>query len=763
MSIKATVLFAALIFTSTVSTNDKALAIPRHTHSELDSGIATISGFVTDSASGETIVGARVRIRALKIGAVSNKSGYYTLHVPTDEDVMIEVSSVGYQSITEQMKFSENENIRRNFMMRVESIKGNEVTVEAVRNRVQETQISQVTIAAKQVHDIPRAGEADLFRILQLLPGVQTSSEISSGLYIRGGSPDQNLILLNGTVLYNPSHFFGFFSTFNPDAIKDVELIKGGFPAEYGGRLSAVLSVTDIDGDRNTTKGKFSLGLISSRATIETPVGSGALVLSGRRTYIDVVLKAAGLQDQLELPAYYFYDLNAKITQNPSPNDKISLSGYLGSDHLDFAASNVVNNITMGWGNKAAALEWTHIFGNDLFSKIDINASNFSSGFTFGSSTQPFRWDNAINDYTARFSLEYNPNDRNSIRTGIQGTVYHTRLKIQVGDNPASADLSQTPFYGALYVQDEWKPSLFSTDPLAITAGLRLDKISSNSEIGIDPRLSLRYIINPSFSIKASYGIYHQYLKLASNQLISVFDIWSPTDEIQGPQRADQYVLGISTAPWENYTFEIETYYKKMYNLAELRPNIRSANSLEDVLFVGNGKSYGVEFFLQKQVGRLTGWFGYTLAWTWRTFPDINQGKEYPPTYDRRNDFNLVLTYMLNDRWTLGTTATYGTGQAYTQITALAPNFENPAHTIPIEGDKNSLRLPPYNRLDLSATHHFSLFSKTRNAEFDIDIYNVYNYRNVWISQVDQSGNPAQIKYVRLLPILPTVSISVQF
>jgi len=728
-----------------------------------DSDGAVISGYIKDSLSGETIIGAQIRIRSLKIGALTNKGGFFTLHVPSGKKLLVEVYSVGYKTISEQMTFSPGEERRRTFELSVEAVKGGEITVESSRNELQEPQVSRVSINPQQVQELPRAGEADLFRILQLLPGVQTTSEISSGLYIRGGSPDQNLILLDGTVLYNPSHFFGFFSTFNPDAVKDVELIKGGFPAEYGGRLSAVLNVTDIDGDRNETKGKVSLGLISSRATIETPVGTGALVLSGRRTYLDVMLNATGLTQKLGLPAYYFYDLNAKLTQNPSANDKISFSGYAGSDHLDFAAANVANDITMNWGNKAGSVEWTHIFGSELFSKLDLNASNFTSQFSVGSTAQSLAWNNAIDDYTARFTLEYIPNERNSIKTGLQATGYETILKIQAGSNPPSANIDLTPFYAAGYLQDEWKPSLFTTDPLAITAGLRVDKISSNSEVGIDPRISARYILNPSISLKASFGIYHQYLKLASNPLIPVFDVWSPTDAIQPPEKANQYVLGISTIPFEDYTFDIEGYYKTMNNLVEMKPNIRSGATLEDIFFVGDGRSYGIEFFLQKQVGRLTGWIGYTLAWNWRTFPDINNGNPYPPTYDRRNDLDVVFTYVLSDRWTVGATFTYGTGQAYTQITALAPNYENPTTTIPIEGDKNSLRLPPYNRMDLSATYHFSFFSDKRNAEFDIDIFNAYNYRNVWIAQVDQSTNPAQVTYVRLLPILPTFGISVNF
>ncbi len=731
-----------------------------------DSTSGIISGFVKDSASGETLPGATVRVRALKLGAVTNKSGFFSLHLPSGQRDTVEVSSLGYRTLKIPISLQSGEERKMTILLVVQSMTGEEITIQSSEERErQEPQVSRVSLTPKQVEDLPKIGQGDLFRILQFLPGVQTSSEISSGLYIRGGSPDQNLIMLDGSVLYNPSHFFGFFSTFNPDAIKDVELIKGGFPAEYGGRLSAVLNVTDIEGDRNQTQGKVDLGLISSSATIQTPVGSGALVLAGRRTYIDALLNATGLTKSLGLPDYYFYDLNGKLTQNPSPNDKIVLSGYYGSDNLNYSANSAVNNIGLQYGNRAAGAEWTHVFGSELFTNFDLSASNFNSAFTIGSSAQPFTWTNAIDDYTARASVDYFPDPENTIKAGLQGTLYHTTLLIQAGTNPPNANVDTTPFYGAAYIQDEWKPAMkgYVEDPLAITGGLRVDGISSNPEIGIDPRLSARYILTPAITLKASAGIYHQYLKLATNDIIPIFDIWLPDDNTQPPEKCYQYVAGVSTVPFENYTFDVEGYYKDMKNLVELQPNVRTGSTLNDIFFVGNGTAYGVEFFLQKQVGRITGWIGYTLAWTWRTFPQIDNGQPFPPTYDRRNDFDLVATYHLNDRWTIGATFTYGTGQAYTQITALAPNAEDETRGIPIDGNMNALRLPPYNRLDLSATYSFGFFSDKRNAEFDFDIFNAYDHRNVWISEVDQDTNPATITYVKLLPILPTFGISVSF
>lgn len=712
------------------------------------------------------MIGATVRVRALKRGAVTNKSGYYALHLPPNQTFELEASSLGYVRHIDRIRLKPGESRQIDVRLKPENIEGGEVTVESERERDREApQVSTVTINPQQVAQLPKAGEADIFRVLQLLPGVQTSSEISSGLYIRGGSPDQNLILLDGSVLYNPSHFFGFFSTFNTDAIKDVELIKGGFPAEYGGRLSAVLSVTNKDGDRYKTHGKVSLGAISSRGTIETPIGSGAITLSARRTYIDVVLDALGLTKSLELPSYHFYDLNAKLTQNPSPSDKLSLAGYMGADDLLFTNDKAGSTIGMNWGNRSGSLEWTHIFGADLFSKFNLSFSRYASSITAGAAAEQFTWDNNLNDYSLNGGLEYSLGNEHQFKAGLQATQFDVRFKVQSGDNPPSGDVNVKPQYGAVYIQDEWKP-MFGADsssPLAINAGLRVDGISTRSNIGIDPRISARYIINPLITAKASFGVYHQYLKLATNTILPVFDVWLPVDSTQDIEKALQYVVGVSTAPMEGYQFDIEAYYKDMRNLAEMRPNIISGKTLNDVFFVGNGTAYGLEFFLQKQMGDLTGWIGYALAWTKRIFPDINEGREFPPTYDRRNDLNIVLTYRLNDRWTLGSTFVYATGQAYSQITALAPNAESPERAIPIQGDKNALRLPPYNRLDFSATYSFGFFSESRNAELNIDIYNIYNHRNVWINQVDQSTNPATINPVKLLPILPTFGLSVRF
>jgi hypothetical protein len=731
-----------------------------------DTTEAVVSGFIRDSVTGESMIGATVRVRSLKRGAITNKSGYFALHLPANEQLQLEASSLGYVRHLEEIILKPGESRQLNIRLRPENIEGGEVTVESDREREREApQVSRVNINPTQVAQLPKAGEADLFRVLQLLPGVQTASEISSGLYIRGGSPDQNLILLDGSILYNPSHFFGFFSTFNTDAIKDVELIKGGFPAEYGNRLSAVLSVTDKDGDRYNTHGKISLGAISSRATIETPVGSGAFSISGRRTYIDVILDALGLTKQLDLPSYHFYDLNAKLTQNPTESDKLSLSGYGGDDDLAVSNDKSGSRIGMGWGNRAGSLEWTHIFGADLFSKFDLSFSRYFSTLGFGSGAEQLSWDNKIDDYSLNGGIEYALGEHHQFKAGIQATQYGIRFKVQSGTNPPTGDLDLTPEYGAVYVQDEWKPDIASdsTDPLAINAGLRVDGITSRSNIGIDPRISARYIINPLITAKASFGIYHQYLKLATNAILPVFDVWLPVDSTQDVERATQYVVGLSTLPFEGYSLDVEAYYKDMRNLAEMRPNVVSGKSLNDVFFVGDGTAYGLEFFLQKKVGDLTGWIGYALAWTKRVFPDINEGREFPPTYDRRNDLNIVMTYRLNDRWTIGSTFVYATGQAYSQITALAPNAESPARAMTIQGDKNALRLPSYDRLDASATSSFSLFSDRRNAEFNIDIYNVYNHRNVWISQVDQSTNPATINQVKLLPILPTFGLSVNF
>jgi hypothetical protein len=728
-----------------------------------DSSDAIISGYIKDSLSGETIIGATIRVRSLKRGVISNRSGYFALHLPSETDLILEVSSLGYRSLKKNIHLSPGQQVNENFILVSESVQGSEITVESDKEKDEREapQVSRVEIKPSQVANLPKAGESDIFRILQLIPGVQTISEISAGLYVRGGSPDQNLILLDGSTLYNPSHFFGFFSTFNSDAIKDVELIKGGFPAEYGGRLSAVLNVTDKDGDLYNTNGKITLGLISSRGTIETPIGDGALTLSGRRTYIDLILNATGLSQSLDIPNYHFYDLNGKFTQNLGQNDKISVSGYGGSDNLNFENGNSASSVEMDWGNEAGNVSWTHLFSNELFMKINFNGSHYFSLLNFGLGSNSFNFNNQIYDYTMHGDLEYFLGSTNELKTGFQLSQYHFRLLITQGNNPPNSNIDLTPLYYAGYISDEWKPD----ERWAITPGLRIDGITSRPEIGIDPRITVRYIVNPDITLKASYGIYHQYLKLSSNPLFTASDIWLPVDSTQAASVADQYVLGISTAPFDGFTFDVETYYKTYTNLVQLKPNVQGGSKLSDVFFVGSGFSYGIEFFLQKRIGDWTGWLGYTLAYTRLKFPDIDNGAVFPPTYDRRNDLDLVITYRVNNRWTLGSTFVYATGQAYSQTTALY-NAGEPDYTgklIPIDGSMNGLRLEPYNRLDISATYSFSLFSDKRNAELNFDIYNVYNHRNVWFKRVDTSTDPATSQDVRLLPILPTFGLQITF
>jgi outer membrane cobalamin receptor len=729
-----------------------------------DTTDAIISGYVKDSASGETIIGATLRVRVLKRGAVTNKSGYFALYLPSGQDLLVEVSYVGYATISKKFKLAEGERRTETFLLTESKVQGQEVVVQTDKEKEhrEAPQVSSVTLQPAQIASIPKAGEGDIMRILQLLPGVQSLSEISAGLYVRGGSPDQNLILLDGATLYNPNHFFGFFSTFNSDAIKDVELIKGGYPAEYGGRLSAVLNVTNRDGDLNRTNGKVSLGVISSRASVETPVGDGAFSISARRTYIDYVLGVTGLQKSLDLPEYRFFDLNGKFTQNLGEKDKIFVSGFGGSDKLFYGNGAAASSVDINWGNQAGSSGWTHIFSSNLFSHFTLSGSHYFSLLQFGLGDNSFKFDNQIYDLTFKGDAEYFASQKDIIKTGFQVSKYDFILNIKQANNPPNADIDVRPYYYAGYISNEWKPD----ERWALTTGLRVDGITSNGDVGIDPRVTARYILNEDVTLKASWGIYHQYLKLAANPLFSAFDLWLPVDSTQKASRADQYVLGVSTVPFEGFTFDVETYYKNMTNLVELKPNIVQGSKLSDIFFVGSGYSYGIEFFLQKQIGDITGWVGYTLAYNRRTFPDINNGTTFPPVYDRRNDLNVTVTYRLNDRWTLGSTFVYATGQSYSQTTALynAPEPDYDGKTIPVEGTKNGLRLEPYNRLDLSATYSFGLFTEKRNAEFFVDIYNVYNHRNVWFRRVDTQAEPAPtLTDVRLLPILPTFGISVKF
>jgi hypothetical protein len=725
----------------------------------------SVSGYVVDSTNGETLIGATVTVKGTKLGAVTNKRGYFIIqNVPAGLHVL-RCSYVGFRSVELPVTVGES-SVAVRLIMPHEAVRAEDVTVEARREDEQhEVRISTVNVSAEKVQQLPAFGETDLFRALQYLPGVLTSSVISSGLYIRGGSPDQNLVLLDGSTVYNPSHLFGFFSTFNSDAIKDVELIKGGFPAEYGGRLSAVINVTNRDGDRNAPHAKASVGLISSRLNAEVPFWNGAAILSARRTYVDIVTGVLPKDPQNPLPSYYFYDLNGKVMQDVGTNDKVYASGYLGADHITQSGGGI--DFALGWGNWAGAGRWTHLFGANLVSDLNVTASHYYNTLDGNNGGFKFNINNTITDYTAKLNFDWYASEDHMVKFGAQGTQYifqyvqnFTGTDSAANDQTGATNITVKDLAYAVYAQDAWQ----LTSLLSLQAGLRLEWTLLNQTLLIDPRVSLRYTFQDGLALKASWGIYHQYLHLAAQDNFSFFDVWLPSDNTVGPSTAYQYILGLETHPWEGYALSFDSYYKSLADITSFRSYAVKAEKESDVFSVGSGRSYGLEVFFEKQTGAFTGWFGYSLAWVTQKFPDLNGGLPFPPKYDRRHDINLVGTWQIDLHWRVGAAWVYGTGQTYTAATSrfrthLPGQTEGVDYTVP--GERNALRLPASHRMDANVAYstHFWQFP----AVISLDIFNLYSHRDVWFRYYNTRKNPTEITDVRLLPIIPTASVEVTF
>lgn len=726
-------------------------------------GEATISGFVSDSSNGERLIGATVSVKGTRIGCYTNKKGYYVLQGVSPGNIILRISYLGFRPLEVPLNIAADESRTLDFILAPQSLKENSITVEARRDvEREEVKISSITVTPQQVKQMPAVGESDLFRALQFLPGVLALSDFSSGLYIRGGSPDQNLILLDGTVVYNPSHLFGFFSAFDPDAIKNVELLKGGFPAEYGGRLSAVLSVENKDGNRKEYEGAASIGLISSHASWQGPLPFGSFFISARRTYVDFLVNltnaSANFNNGDPLPSYYFYDLNAKVNIDLPGNDRLMLSTYFGSDVLTFGSSDAFS-FSFDWSNIVASAHYTHVFNDKLFGTFLVSGSQFKNILSGQGEGEGYTFDNEIRDYTAKGDISWYASKTHLVKFGASATAYNFILKNTIGTDSARTNIALSPtMYGA-YAQDDWK----FLEGWTLQTGFRTDVMSSAPKQTVDPRIALRYAITPDVTAKLAWGIYHQYLHLATPERQQFFDIWLPTDNTLQASAATQYVAGVETHPVEGFDFNVDLYYKNLTNLTEYKSNTAGGFNVANAFEIGAGRDYGAEFFLQKNVGAVTGWVGYTLAWAWETFGNLNLGQEFPPKYDRRHDINVVVAWKLSDIWRFGAAFTYGTGEAYTDITARyevdPPGYGG--NTFRYPGPRDGLRLAPYHRMDVSATHSFHLFGWP--ADFSLQIFNVYNHRNEWTINYDTRQNPATKQIVYLLPILPTISLSVTF
>ncbi|MDG2455589.1 MAG: TonB-dependent receptor [Bacteroidia bacterium] len=772
----------------------------------------TLSGNVKEAGSQELLLGVTIYTESKSAGTVTNNFGYYALQLPTGKHRII-YNFVGYDAVTKEVTISGDKVLNVNLASAHSEI--GEVVVNASKTQKkvsQDVQMSTIEIPIKTIKDIPALfGEKDVLKVLQLMPGVQSGSEGQSGLYVRGGGPDQNLIILDGATVYNAQHLFGFFSLFNGDALRSVELIKGGFPARYGGRLSSVIDMNMKDGNKEKVTGELGIGVISSKGLIEGPFakGKGSFIVSGRRTYIDVltqpIIRAFNNGNSA---GYYFYDLNAKANYEINDKNRVYLSGYFGRDKFylrekyensfDGQEQSYTNKVNFGWGNATGTARWNHLFGPKLFSntsliysfyELAISAEEESTGnsdFTLG-------YGSGITDYTLKQDFDWYANNKHKVKFGLQAT-HHTFTPdaLVVRDISFGLDIDRKTQYTSvetgLYIEDEWKIS----NRLKSLYGVRLSTFTTNkvTYVNPEPRVALAYSLKSDVSLKASYATMNQYVHLLSTSGVGLpTDLWVPATDLVKPQNSQQVAVGMAKDfEKQNFSLTVEGYYKTMNNIIGYKEGAsflaiqESDEGLESISWEenvtsGKGTSYGAEVLLQRKQGRLTGWAGYTLSWTTHQFDELNNGKKFFARYDRRHDISLVGVYELKENITLSATWVYGTGNAITlpistYQTSELSNVSSPSRDNFYRAngteytDRNAFRMRAYHRADIGVQVMKQKKSGVRTWEFSV--YNSYNRKNPFYYFIgsEEQFNPDSkqvLKQVSLFPILPSVSWNFKF
>jgi len=749
----------------------------------------TISGHVYCAETGEALIGSTIYVEELETGTITNLYGFYSITLPEDTYSLM-FSYIGYQDAFIKIDLKENRDF--NIELKSSPIEMEEVVIrsEAADKNIRESEMSVVKISPKNIKAIPVIfGEQDIIKTLQLLPGVNAGTEGSSGFYVRGGGADQNLIILDEAPVYSASHLLGFFSVFNSDAVKDLELYKGNAPASYGGRLSSVLDIQMKDGNSKRFSISGGIGLLSSRLTIEAPIvkDKGSFIISGRRTYADMFLKLSSdpLKKNTKL---YFYDLNAKANYKLNEKNRIFLSGYFGSDVFKFD-----DFFNTDWGNKTGTLRWNHVFGNKLFLNSSFIFSNYDYSIGYNISGNLIEISSGIMDMNLKEDFQYFINTRNTLKFGFN-SIYHTfspgEIESEDEDYFNSTFLSKKhAFESAAYISH----SLDVSSNFKMTYGLRysnftsvgpdtvysyndLDEITgvetySKSEVvnsyGIlEPRITLNFIIDGQSSIKASYARNAQYLHLLSNSSAALpTDLWISSSKIVKPQIADQIALGYFRNFNDNmFETSIEIYYKKLQNQIDYQngAEIIMNKKVESQLVFGEGRAYGTELFIKKRSGRLTGWIGYTLSRTERSIDDIDNGDGYPAKHDRTHDISIVTMYQLNEKWMLSASWVYNTGNA---VTFPSGKYEIEGKTVPAYTNRNGYRMPDYHRMDLGATYTIKKRERFESS-LNFSVYNSYGHRNPFsISFREVENDPTKTEAVRLslFQMVPSVTYNFKF
>ncbi len=724
---------------------------------------ASLNGYLSDATTGETLLGANILLEESDgRGATTNNAGYYVINNIPAGTYMVHFSYLGYENFRQEITLDEGESRRIDIALQPVDFTMDELVVVSDRGRRERQNIGTSSVSTELIKSVPSVLQADVFRSVQLLPGVKAASDFSSGLYIRGGGPDQTLILLDRTTVYNPSHFFGFFSTFNPDAIKDVRLYKGAYPATFGGRLGSVLDVYNKDGNRYNRKGSVSLGMLSSRAMIEGPYPGGSYMLAVRRSTLEPLLAALRSSVDNVPDAFYFYDINAKVNYDRWNNNRLSIAAYTGTDDVLFPFGDD-SQFNLFYGNRSLSADWTHLLSRRTFTNVTLTATEYFNDPVFEFGGTEFKRKSRIYDYSLKADIEWLPSQDYELLAGFWAGQ-KTFLLEDSFDGDSTLDERIEAEYASVYLQNIWRPG----NRWTVQGGIRANFYSNGNYLKLDPRLSVDYHLTGNTRLQAAYGRYHQFLTLLTNEAISAFDLWLFTDVGVPPAYGDQFVIGLKNTSLPGYNFEFELYFRTMRDLFEFDPFLPDAAGMAyaDLFRFGEGYASGFEVFLEKTRGRIYGFIGYTWGVTRRKFDNFNEDRFYPPKYDRIHDVNIVTNYRLGNRWTASAVFNYATGQAYTEPLGRTTLTSNPFDGNIIEaivvGRVNASRLPAYHRLDIGFTRKSTFFG-IADSEWQFQVINLYSRRNVWFYMYDFDENPVDRIEARMLPIIPAIGYTINF
>lgn len=774
----------------------------------------TISGVVKDKESGETLPFANVFVKDTNIGTTTNADGFFTLFNVPSETSIIQVQYLGYK-VESLALTSETVKDKITILLISDSNQLDEVIVSNDSGQQivkMNKSVSQISLSPKKLASIPNLGEKDVFRAIQLLPGISGTNESSSGLYVRGGTPDQNLVLLDGFTVYHVDHFYGFFSAFNSGAVKDIQLFKGGFPAEYGGRISSVMDLTGKTGNSNKLSLSAGLSLVSANATVEIPIGKKAnLLIAGRRSYTDILKSGLynsifdlyndtdstngnnlfnfnGFQQNETQPSFYFYDLNTKFSYKPSDKDIISVSVYNGKDNLDSSRENqntfgsgteerTINSDIedlLNWGNWGSSVRWARQWSDKLYTNVVGAYSNYFSqrkrindiSIQLADSTNTNKSglveDNNLKDFTLRIHNEYKINSKHSLEFGGQLTMNEVDYNYSLNDSITVIDQKDKGLLKTAYLQDKWSPN----EKLNIVGGIRATHFNLTDEIYYEPRISASYKVNNKVKLKGAWGKFYQFVNRIVREDVTQGsrDFWLLANEDNSPISFSQHFILGTSYELDDWLFDVEFFEKEMTGLTEFSLRFQSAlgtDPNDQLFFEGTGISRGIDFLIQKKAGIYTGWLGYTLSEVVHTFPDLNNYSFYSLN-DQRHEFKIV-NVLKTGRWDLGATWVYGSGKPYTALKGIytITLLDGTKTEYVSIGEKNGLRIDPYHRLDLSATYNFNLGSG--KSQMGLSIFNLYNKTNTWYNEFEVVDNQVIETNVNYIGFTPSLFFNVSF